>query len=173
MTTKEDLPPCLSAAINTPRTFKMFKFNLIVVHKDNKANSVQMGELELRGDDNNKLLGAVASNPGGDNPNGEKPSHAIDRDDSTKWLDFKKGDLVLSFKTPQTVKDYRWRSANDHNECDPRMINTAYLQQGPLYFLLAPTKTRVVLVYWGKPPVLLRSLPLRPIRLAVLAKVLK
>jgi len=119
VTTKEDMPPCLSTRKMTPRTYKYFKFNLISVRNNGRANSVQMGEIQLRDDSNKVIPGAVASNPGGRSPGNEQPRHGVDGNTRTKWLDFNKNPLVLTFPGPVTVKDYRWSTANDATNRDP------------------------------------------------------
>ena len=115
-------------------SFTQFKFNLDPADDSSGlrswsgANSVQLAEVTLYGADQAWISGATASNPGGNNPGGEPPSAAADgfTDPLTcpancnhKWLDFNKGDLVLTFDAAVEVASYDWMTANDAPSRDP------------------------------------------------------
>ena len=111
------------------------------------ANSVQMAEIALYDWSGNWIPGAAATNPvglepfrngsfcdnfgnpmnPGQNPCGELPDSAVDGNQAEsgiansnhKWLDFTRGDLVMTFRYPVTVASYDWRTANDAPARDP------------------------------------------------------
>ncbi|MBM3902791.1 MAG: hypothetical protein FJ379_12015 [Verrucomicrobia bacterium] len=86
--------------------------------RDPGDNSVQLAEFQLLRQ-GIRIEGATASNPGGNNPDDETPFHANDNRLDTKWLDFRKGVLVLDFGSPLAVDGYRWATANDADGRDP------------------------------------------------------
>lgn len=86
--------------------------------RDPGDNSVQLAEFQLLRH-GVRVEGAVASNPGGSNPGNETPFHGNDNSLDTKWLDFRKGTLVLDLGTPALVDGYRWATANDADGRDP------------------------------------------------------
>ena len=86
--------------------------------RDAGENSVQMAEFQMLRN-GARLGGATASNPGGNNPGGETPFHGNDNSVDTKWLDFRKGALVLDFGVPVAADGYRWATANDADGRDP------------------------------------------------------
>lgn len=99
--------------------FRYYRFTPTELRNTAGANSVQLAEFELYAN-NTLLLGAIASNPGGNNPGNESPAQAVDGDLGTKWLDFTKfSGLILDFGTPVFSDGYRFATANDANERDP------------------------------------------------------
>lgn len=86
--------------------------------RDPGDNSVQLAEFQLLRQ-GARIGGATASNPAGDNPGNETPFHGNDNSVDTKWLDFRKGALVLDFGSPVPVDGYRWATANDAEGRDP------------------------------------------------------
>jgi hypothetical protein len=107
-----------SFASPSPVTYQYFRFTPVQLRNDATANSVQLSEFTMSnaGAD---VLGATATNPGGNNPANETPDLAVDGNTATKWLDFLKGPLVLDFGTPVTVDGYYFTTANDATERDP------------------------------------------------------
>ena len=65
--------------------FRYYRFTPTELRNTAGANSVQLAEFELYAN-NTLLLGAIASNPGGNNPGNESPAQAVDGDLGTKWL---------------------------------------------------------------------------------------
>jgi hypothetical protein len=74
------------------------------------------------------VTGSTATNPGGNNPGGELPSAAVDGNVDAlhgcvncdhKWLDFNKGDLVMTYDSATTIASYDWMTANDAPARDP------------------------------------------------------
>eukprot|EP01052_Picozoa_sp_SAG31_P026324 SAG31_NODE_2378_length_5838_cov_11.939362_1_plen_1456_part_01 len=115
-------------------SYTQFKFNLdpagdfTGLRDWGAANSIQLAEVTLYAADQSWIQGATATNPGGNNPGGEPPSAAVNgyTDPVTcpancnhKWLDFNKGDLVLTFGAAVEVASYDWMTANDAPERDP------------------------------------------------------
>jgi hypothetical protein len=112
-------------------SYKSFKFNIDPA--DDKTGlrgwdcCVQVGEVTLMDPSGAAIGGAVATNPlgleplnsGRQSPGGEMPEKAVDGLDSTKWLDFTRGDLILTFDSAQSVGSYDWLTANDASSRDP------------------------------------------------------
>ncbi|CAN5430540.1 hypothetical protein BH23VER1_BH23VER1_02910 [soil metagenome] len=107
----------LSGAFAVTATYRYYRFTPSELRGPN-PNSVQLSELEMlfMG---STVFGAVATNPGGNNPNAEQPPNAVDADTSTKWLDFNMGPLVLDFGVPVDIDAYRFATANDAPARDP------------------------------------------------------
>eukprot|EP01043_Picozoa_sp_COSAG02_P070457 COSAG02_NODE_12484_length_1538_cov_2.394719_1_plen_234_part_01 len=119
--------------------YSVYKFNLDPAGDNTglrdwgAANSIQLAEISLFDPSGTHLIdGLVCTNPGGSNPGGELPEHACNGLTSTdpngcsgcansghKWLDFNKGDLVMSFPAPVTVASWDWQTANDAPARDP------------------------------------------------------
>lgn len=99
-------------------TAQYFRFTQQKLRDDAAANSIQLSEFELlyKGA---LVPGAVAANPGGNSPDGELPDFAVDGDVNTKWLDFNKLSLELSFPAAVTVDGYRFATGGDAPERDP------------------------------------------------------
>jgi hypothetical protein len=98
--------------------FRYFRFTPVKLRDGAAANSVQMSEfrLYLEGVQHN---GATVSNPGGNNPDAERPGNLVDNDTSTKWLDFNRQPVILAFPSAVSVDSYSWATANDAMERDP------------------------------------------------------
>ncbi len=99
-------------------TWKYFRFTPTTLRDGVLANSIQISEFELSLD-RVPVTGAIASNPGGNNPAAELPGFVVDGSTSTKWLDFNRAPLVLEFPNPVTIDGYRFATANDSPERDP------------------------------------------------------
>ena len=125
------LIPLLLVALGTSTfgrevTYRYFRFDPQQMRGDGAENSVQLAEFEVRLN-GVTIPGATASNPGGDNPNGDPngnpfiqtPDRAVDDDLGTKWLDFNKQPLVLDFGQPVTIDAIRFATAGDEPSRDP------------------------------------------------------
>ena len=119
--------------------YSVFKFNLdpddsnTGLRSWGGANSIQLAEITLYDLTGTPLReGLTCTNPGGRNPGGELPEHACNGLTSSdpngcsgcantghKWLDFNKGDLIMTFDSPQTVASWDWQTANDAPARDP------------------------------------------------------
>ena len=99
--------------------FRYYRFTPTELRNTAGANSVQLAEFELYAN-TTPLVGAIASNTGGNSPGAESPAQAVDGDLGTKWLDFTKfTGLVLDFGTPIFSNGYRFATANDDSKRDP------------------------------------------------------
>jgi hypothetical protein len=90
------------------------------------ANSTQSAEFVFQffGADQS-MSGVTVTNPGGSNPEGEKPTELVDGNLRTKVLDLNfvsNGftDLVFDFGQPRGFNGYRWATANDEQSRDPK-----------------------------------------------------
>ncbi len=97
--------------------YRYYRFTPTKLRNDT-AGSVQLSELSfyLSG---SRLLSAVVTNPGGNNPSNETPNLANDNNTATKWLDFNKGSLVYDFSDNQFIDAYNFTTANDVIDRDP------------------------------------------------------
>lgn len=93
------------------------------------ANSVQVAEFNIINSGTNiSMTSFSATNPGGSSPGGEEPPKVIDGNTGTKWLDFniKSGatsytaTLIIDMGTKKVFDSYRWCTANDATERDPK-----------------------------------------------------
>ena len=98
--------------------FRYFRFTPVKLRNGAEAISVQMSELRLYLGGVQRT-GATVSNPGGNNPDAERPANLVDNDISTKWLDFNRQPVILAFPSVVSVDSYRWATANDATERDP------------------------------------------------------
>jgi len=119
--------------------FSIYKFNLDPAGDNtglrdwNGANSIQLAEISLFDASGTHLIdGLVCTNPDGNNPGGELPEHACNgltsndpngcsgcANSGHKWLDFNKGDLVMTFPNPVAAATWDWQTANDAPARDP------------------------------------------------------
>ena len=110
------------------------------------ADSVALAEVYLYDPDQNwvDLSSATATNPFGNNFNGAHPgSDALDKVHTTKWLDFNKGDLIISLPSPYTAIQYcGMQLASDHSERDPVQFE----------LLLSQDNVNWVMVYYNSNP---------------------
>ena len=113
--------------------FRWFRFVPITLRGG--GGTVQIAEFQML-NGSNRLAGAVASNPGGNNPGPEGPEMANDNLTSTKWLDFNKLPLVLDFGAPTAADGYRLATANDASERDPVSWRIEGSHDGAVWTLL-------------------------------------
>eukprot|EP00929_Paragymnodinium_shiwhaense_P124050 TRINITY_DN988_c0_g1_i4.p1 TRINITY_DN988_c0_g1~~TRINITY_DN988_c0_g1_i4.p1 ORF type:complete len:1003 (-),score=315.27 TRINITY_DN988_c0_g1_i4:170-2938(-) len=99
--------------------FKCFRFTPTKLRNNRRANSVQISDIFLKGDAPISMKNFKAKNPGGRSPRNEEPHRAVDENPQTKWLDFKKGALVIESKSPVKASGFRFTTANDATERDP------------------------------------------------------
>ncbi|MDA8539152.1 hypothetical protein N9K47_00240, partial [bacterium] len=123
--------PVVHIEARTTKLYSVYKFNLDPQNNQqglrdwDNANSVQLAEITLFGLDGMALHdGLTCTNPGGNNPSVERPEDACDgltpkSNAFHKWLDFNKGDLIMTYDRPVAVAAWDWRTANDAAERDP------------------------------------------------------
>ena len=115
--------------------FRFYRFRATELRGND--NSVQIAEFQMLDDNGERLGGANATNPGGDNPGGEGPQQGNDNDLSTKWLDFNKFEpLVLDFGSPTGAASYTIATANDAENRDPVSWKIDASQDGVQWVLL-------------------------------------
>ena len=81
----------------------------------------QIADFTFYDADDNPLAASSVTNPDGDNPGGELPEHACDgvtqanpagcngcANTGHKWLDFNRGDLILTFDEAKQVGSWDW-----------------------------------------------------------------
>lgn len=107
------------------------------------ANSVQVSEFVLRNNGVDiSMSGSTVTNPGGSNPGTEGPSNLKDGSVSTKFLDFYiKGfsftsTVIFDMGTSTTFNGYRWATANDAEERDPKSWTISGSNDGTNYTTL-------------------------------------
>jgi hypothetical protein len=76
------------------------------------------GNVDTGVDGNVSMPGAYAMD-GGNHPAREHPHQVMDNNTRTKWLDRKRGDLVVNFGAAVSVRSYDWATANDAPDRDP------------------------------------------------------
>eukprot|EP00929_Paragymnodinium_shiwhaense_P067602 TRINITY_DN339_c1_g1_i2.p1 TRINITY_DN339_c1_g1~~TRINITY_DN339_c1_g1_i2.p1 ORF type:complete len:458 (+),score=129.28 TRINITY_DN339_c1_g1_i2:116-1375(+) len=110
--------PCQNAMLG----YKCFKFTPTKLRNNRRANSVQFADIYLRGGDKQLVMRGnfKAKNPGGRSPRREEPFRAVDENPRTKFLDFRKGPLIIESKNgPVEASHFRFTTANDATERDP------------------------------------------------------
>lgn len=106
-----------------PITARYWRFVVDKLKDNSTANSVQLSEFYLFGNNAGSLTsaqGAVWSSTN-NSPAGEDATKAGDGLLTTKWLSFDKVGSILkvTFSAPVDVTGYRWATANDSTERDP------------------------------------------------------
>lgn len=110
-------------------SYRYIKWYITNVRTFSTANSVQVSEFNILNDGSNiSLVGKSISNPGGSNPASENPPKLIDGSVTTKWLDFNikssstgfTSTIIVDFGSSVTFNSYRWYTANDAIERDPK-----------------------------------------------------
>eukprot|EP01052_Picozoa_sp_SAG31_P014901 SAG31_NODE_942_length_10853_cov_24.620420_1_plen_1141_part_10 len=135
---QEAVSPYPQSMFNACGAYTQFKFNLDPA-SDNTglrnwgvANSVQLAEMDFYSVSGTMLEVASVENPGGNNPGNGRPANVINgahalhecleegNDCSNlKWLDFNRGDIVVTFAEPTVVGSYNWMTANNAPARDP------------------------------------------------------
>lgn len=107
------------------------------------ANSVQVSEFVLQ--DNGvdiSMSGSTVTNPGGSNPGSEGPSNLKDGSTSTKMLDFNiknspfTSTVIFDMGSATIFNGYRWATANDAEERDPKSWTISGSNDGTNYTTL-------------------------------------
>mgnify|MGYP005999740095 CR=1 FL=1 len=107
------------------------------------ANSVQVSEFVLRNNDADiSMSGSSVTNPGGNTPASEGPSNLIDGSTSTKWLDFNiknspfTSTVIFDMGSATIFNGYRWATANDAEDRDPKSWTVSGSNDGTNYTTL-------------------------------------
>jgi len=90
------------------------------------SGGVQISEIEFKNGDAVVSLAKEARNNqvradmlGGFTEKNEEPNKAIDGDRNTKWFDYGKGSLTITWQQPQRLTAFRFVTANDYSGRDP------------------------------------------------------
>ena len=155
-------PPVAVVQPRATKLYSVYKFNL---DPDNSkqglrdwdaANSIQLAEITLFGLGGQALHeGLTCTNPQGNNPTGEAPEDACDGfiyergqpaagGSGHKWLDFNKGDLVMTYEEPVAVAAWDWQTANDERDRDPTYWNLEGSNDGRTWAVLDSTPSGFV-----------------------------
>jgi len=136
----------------TPVAYKFLKFDPVALRG---ASIVQIAEIAFKsGSEIVDMSGAVATNPGGNNPGREKPEKGIDGDIHSKWLDKNKKALIIEFPSPVSPTSYRFTTANDVDGRDPVSWKLEGSQDGSTWTILdevfdyATTNSRKTATPW-------------------------
>lgn len=107
------------------------------------ANSVQVSEFVLRNNGVDiSMSGSTVTNPGGNNPGSEGPSNLKDGSTSTKMLDFNiksspfTSIIIFDMGSATIFNGYRWATANDSEERDPKSWTISGSNDGTNYTTL-------------------------------------
>eukprot|EP00929_Paragymnodinium_shiwhaense_P103728 TRINITY_DN6741_c0_g1_i4.p1 TRINITY_DN6741_c0_g1~~TRINITY_DN6741_c0_g1_i4.p1 ORF type:complete len:1924 (+),score=515.15 TRINITY_DN6741_c0_g1_i4:1828-7599(+) len=97
-----------------------FRFTPTMLRKQ-KVDAVQVGGIEFRKHTGDilSMQDVRAQNPGGRNPPQEAPGKCVDGKMQTKWLDFNKGPLIITFPSAVRPNAFRFNTANDFDGRDP------------------------------------------------------
>lgn len=83
-------------------------------------NKVQLAEIKFQSAGKEVIPIQCENVHGGRNPKNEVPSMAIDRNTRTKWLDFERKGLILTFETPVVLSAITYTTANDYPSRDTK-----------------------------------------------------
>eukprot|EP00931_Biecheleriopsis_adriatica_P036441 TRINITY_DN20995_c0_g1_i4.p1 TRINITY_DN20995_c0_g1~~TRINITY_DN20995_c0_g1_i4.p1 ORF type:complete len:4051 (+),score=916.23 TRINITY_DN20995_c0_g1_i4:977-12154(+) len=102
------------------QTFDQLRFTTKKTRRK-EEDCVQLSMLEFmcNGEAVSLSDGCYASQDNGNNPYGEGPDQAIDSNPDTKWLDFNKKPLIVTWPSPITVDSFRFTTGNDFPNRDP------------------------------------------------------
>jgi len=99
--------------------WQYFKFSTLAT-RDQDADSVQLMEVYFYADSQKiPAVGVTATDPLGYTPSGEGADKAVDGDITTKWLDFQKQYLLISFASPISPTAWSYVTGDDSPERDP------------------------------------------------------
>lgn len=103
-----------------PITARWWRLIIDGLRDNGAANSVQLSEFYLLGNNGNSITGATYTSSN-NSPPGEGASNAGDGSTATKWLSFDKigSILTITFASGVNVTGYRWATANDEPNRDP------------------------------------------------------
>ena len=89
-----------------------------VLTRKGTAGEVQLSELCFYLNGHKHPIRSI-HNPGGKNPDSERPVNLGDGSSGTKWLDHNKEPVIVELADGCTIDAYAFRTANDHDQRDP------------------------------------------------------
>jgi len=98
--------------------YRYYRFRPTGLRDDASAAGVQLAELALFHQGLRRQAVSV-SNPGGNNPIGQGPTHADDAIVVSRWLDFNRGQLLYDYGANVEIDAYSITTANDAPDRDP------------------------------------------------------
>eukprot|EP00756_Hemistasia_phaeocysticola_P038881 Hpha_TRINITY_DN16787_c2_g2::TRINITY_DN16787_c2_g2_i1::g.76115::m.76115 len=100
--------------------WKYFKFTTKKCKGGADSDSVQLSEIYFYTNGQRiPAAGVTASDPLGYSPDGQDATKAVDGNVQTKWLDFQKQYMVITYQTPQSPTTWSFVTGNDQDERDP------------------------------------------------------
>lgn len=125
---------------NTISSYRYIKWIITDLKNFSTANSVQVSEFVLQNNGVDiSMSGSTVTNPGGNNPVSEGPSNLKDGNTSTKLLDFNiksspfTSTIIFDMGSTTTFNGYRWATANDAEERDPKSWTISGSNDGTNY----------------------------------------
>lgn len=100
-------------------TYQYYRFSPLRVRSGRSDTTVQLAEFSFFSATGPIAATPTVTNPGGNNPDAERPINLVDGNTATKWLDFNRAPLVFNFGSPVTVHHYGFTTANDAPGRDP------------------------------------------------------
>jgi len=99
--------------------WQYFKFSTLAT-RDQEADSVQLMEIFFYADGQKiPAMGVSATDPLGYTPPSEGADKAVDGNIATKWLDFQKQYLLISYATPVSPTSWSFVTGDDSMDRDP------------------------------------------------------
>ena len=89
------------------------------------------------------MAGVTVTNPSGSNPVGETPPNLVDGNLTTKWLDANfvsngnVSNVIFQFSSAKSFNGYRWATANDFEDRDPKSWTVAGSNNGTTWTTLS------------------------------------
>jgi hypothetical protein len=130
-------------SITSSPSYRYVRWIITDIKNFSTANSVQASEFVLQINSVDiSMSGSNATNPGGSNPGSEIPSSLKDANTGTKWLDFNiknspfTSTLIFDMGSATTFNGYRWATANDSEERDPKSWTVSGSNDGTNYTTL-------------------------------------
>lgn len=100
--------------------WKYFKFTTKQCKGGADSDSVQLSEIYFYTNGQKiPAVGVTASDPLGYSPDGQDATKAIDGNVQTKWLDFQKQYIEITYQAPQNPTTWSFVTGNDQDERDP------------------------------------------------------
>lgn len=108
------------------------------------ANAVQAAEFVFQiGGVDQSMAGVTVTNPSGSNPSGETPSNLVDNNLTTKVVDLNfvsngnVSNFIFQFSSAKSFNGYRWATANDFEDRDPKSWTIAGSNNGTTWTTLS------------------------------------
>ncbi|WP_411847194.1 CotH kinase family protein [Roseibacillus persicicus] len=108
----------LCCSVSADVTFQYYRFVPLQL-RDNGVSMIQLADFTFYSEDGPLEETPLVTNPGGNNPDNERPANLTDFDSGTKWLDFNRQALIFHFPAPVTIDHFGFTTANDAASRDP------------------------------------------------------